>query len=338
MRSLKNVTLELTTKCNFKCLHCSNDSGLKKNDDLTNKEILDLIDQLRLLKVERLSITGGEPFCDANLFKYLNYAKDKVKEITIATNGYLVNKDVVTKLKEINIKKISVSLDGTSAYHDFFRGTDGAFKKAIKTINLLTKEGFKVKVKSVLTKDNANSLLELISITNLLDIERHEIMPICPIGRADKEIMINAMQYKSFLIKALNKIKLLNKPNITFQLKPVFYQESLFKGVDERCLLKSLNYRCDAFDTSMQIGTNGDVYGCSFVRIPITNIRKKGIEEIWHSKEALNLRNKIMNHYQEGECLECLDNEKCHGGCYANKLYGNGIDKKDVYCFVKRRR
>lgn len=338
MRQLQNVTIEITSKCNFKCRHCCNDSGNIESDNLTKEEIFNIIDELQVMKVDRLGFTGGEPFCDKNLFDYLKYAKDKIKTLVIATNGYLIDDNIIAKLKENNVYKLAISLDGTSAFHDDFRGVKGSFDKAIKAIEKLVNNDMEVKVRSVVTKNNVESVLELMDITNSLNVKRHEMLPVCPIGRANKEMILNPTEYKDFLIKALEKIKAYNKPNIVFQLKPVFYQEELFDGVDERCKEKSLTYLCDAFDTSLEIGTNGDVYGCSFVRIPISNIRREGINTIWHSKEAIMLHNQIMNHNKTGECMECADNHLCNGGCYANKLYGNGVDKKDVYCFVKRRK
>lgn len=311
---------------------------MKREDNLTKMEIYNIIDQLQMLSVKRLGITGGEPLCDKNLFDYLKYAQKKIPTIVLATNGYLMEQNVITKLKSYNVNKVTVSLDGTKEFHDSFRGRKGAFEHAIKAIKLMVDAGMEVKVRSVITKYNAKNILNLMDITNGFRIKRHEMLPVCPMGRTNKEMVLTSEEYKQFLIQAIAKIKSFNPPNIVFQLKPVFHQDDLFKAVNDDCREKSLTYNCDAFDTSMEIGSNGEVYGCSFVRIPVSNIREQGISSIWYSEEAIKLGNEIMNHNQIGECAECADNAKCNGGCYANKLYGEGTDKKDIYCFVKRRK
>jgi radical SAM protein with 4Fe4S-binding SPASM domain len=335
MRKLQNVTIEITSRCNFKCKHCCNDSGTINEKNLTEIEIKNIIDQMVEMKVDRLSLTGGEPFCDPNLFKYLEYSKDKFSAIAIATNGYLITEEIVTKLQNHGVKKIVLSIDGTKDYHNAFRGMKDAFEHAIEATRILTENGMEVKVRSIVTKGNQDSILALMDLTNDMQIKRHEILPVCPIGRAEQSLSLSASEYKEFLIKALNKIKNMGKPNITYQLKPVFYQEYLFDGVDKECKEKSLSYTCDAFDTSLEITSEGDVIPCSFVREPVFNIREKTLYEIWNSKEAIEICNTIKNHKKVGKCKDCPSNEKCNGGCYANKIYGSDINGKDIYCFVE---
>lgn len=337
MRTLKNVNLEITSKCNFNCIHCGNNSGEFDKNNLTKFEILSLIHQMYDLGVERLGITGGEPFCDENLFDYLEYASERIPIISISTNGYLINEEKVNHLKQLGISKFAISIDGTEEYHDRFRRTNNAFKKALNAIKILSEANMEIKIRSVLTKDNSQSILNLMDITNNLKIKRHEILPVCPIGRASQEIILSNQEYKEFLIMAIEKLKSFDKTNITYQFKPVFYQEDLFKGAPEDCKEKSLSYKCDACDTSLEISYNGDIIGCSFIRNPIGNIRKNFLNEAWNSKEALDLYYTLEQHSKCGECGECQFNTKCNGGCYANKLYGKGIDKPDIYCFVRRK-
>lgn len=337
MRELKNVTLEITTKCNFKCKHCCNDSSKINQDNLTKEEICKLITDLSAMGVERLGITGGEPLCDEFIFYYLDYIKDKIPTVTLSTNGYLMNEEIAQKLIQYNVMKFSVSIDGNKDYHDSFRGMPNAYDRALNAIKILSDNNALIKVKSVLTKYNQDSILDLMDVTNDLKITRHEIFPVCPIGRADKDLILSDIEYKKFILRALEKIRQID-PKITFQLKPVYSQEDLFIDIDERCREKSLNYRCDALDTSLQICANGDIIPCSFIRIPLGNVRHDLIEEMWNKKETLMYYQKIFSHHQKGECGSCESNQKCNGGCYANKLYGNGEDQKDPYCFAYTKR
>lgn len=337
MKSLKNINIEITSKCNFHCKHCGNNSGIINKKKLTKFEILSLIHQMYDLGVERLGITGGEPFCDENLFSYLEYASKRIPTISIATNGYLINEEKANDLKKLGVNKFVVSIDGTEEFHDSFRRTPNAFKKALDTIKILSDRNMEIKVRSVLTKENTQNILDLMEITNNLKIKRHEILPVCPIGRASKDLILSSSEYKEFLIKALEKLKSFNKTNIDYQFKPIFFQEELFKEAPENCKEISLLYKCDACETSLEISYNGDIMGCSFIRDPIGNIRENSLEEVWNSKKALELYYILKNHNKIGYCKECNFNDKCNGGCYANKLYGDGIEKPDIYCFVRRK-
>lgn len=327
MRELKNVIIEITSNCNFNCQHCGNDSGKKRSNELEENEFYEIVDELHKLHVLRLGITGGEPLVHPKLFDYINYAKNKIPTISIATNGYFVDEAMIKKFKECNVNKFVVSLDGTSEFHNMFRGNNYAYQNAIKAIKLLVENGMEVKVRSVLTKDNQEIIINLIKITNELNIYRHEIIPMCPIGRADINKCLSAMEYYNFLKKSLELIRNMNC-KIIYQFKPVFGAEELFTNIPSDCKEKSLKYRCDAFKTSLEITSTGDIIGCSFVRETVGNIRLDSIKNIWNSPKVLEIYKKI--HYPL--CKYDCDNKLCNGGCYANK-----IDDIEHYCFVKRR-
>lgn len=332
MRELKNVVLEITNMCNLHCSHCCTDSGKTEDKQLTELEIYTIIDQLFQMKVQRLGITGGEPFCDCHLFDYLTYATKYIPVISIATNGYYINNQVISKLKLLGVHKFAISLDGTEEYHNQLRGDDKSFEKAITAIKMLVNENMEVKVKSIVNKENRESILKLISLTNQLGIKRHEIMPVCPLGRATEQMCLNAKEYYEFLKEVVAVIQTLNLIHITYQLKPVFQEQSLFIDAPLETKEKSLSYHCDAFEDSLQITSTGEVIGCSFVRTSIGNIRFYTIEELWNSPKALHLYQKIHSQNKTGKCTVCQRNELCNGGCFANQ----NEEETDRYCFVRR--
>ena len=58
------------------------------------------------------------------------YGTEKGLRMCLATNGTLVNESVCTKIKEVDIKMVSLSLDGAKPEtHDDFRSQPGAFDR-----------------------------------------------------------------------------------------------------------------------------------------------------------------------------------------------------------------
>ena len=54
---------------------------------------------------------------------------------TIATNGTLLTKENVERLKKIGIKYVEVSLDAPEPKtHDMFRGVEGAWERTVEGI------------------------------------------------------------------------------------------------------------------------------------------------------------------------------------------------------------
>lgn len=60
-KGLTRVSINITKKCNLKCLHCLSNFGLVDKGELTTKELFNFIDQLKEYGRPILAIGGGEP-------------------------------------------------------------------------------------------------------------------------------------------------------------------------------------------------------------------------------------------------------------------------------------
>lgn len=79
----KTVALELTYKCNNKCIFCScpweSDKTFKGNE-LTTDEWKEIIDKLVLLGLGGITLTGGEALLRPDIFELIEYI-GKIKKI-----------------------------------------------------------------------------------------------------------------------------------------------------------------------------------------------------------------------------------------------------------------
>lgn len=110
-RNIDYLRISLTEACNFKCTYC------KDYDDIINKPLsqdiyLKIIESSLKLGINKFKITGGEPMLYPSIIELLTKIKQykEVKQVTITTNGSF-NKDMLDKLKDINIDGINFSLD-----------------------------------------------------------------------------------------------------------------------------------------------------------------------------------------------------------------------------------
>lgn len=227
------MTLGITSGCNYRCKHCGNNSVIPKETDLTPGEIYKLIDEMVDLNLLKINFTGGEPTTNPKLLDYIRYVKGKIPRITITTNGSLITDEMAKKLKEAGLNMAKISIDGLSEFHNQFRNFENAYEKAIDAIKNFQKHGVEVRVQSTLTKKNTRDLLDLMEVLSDLKISHQTIVPVCPIGRADKEMMLEKELYRSFIFEMHNKVKyLIDKGTITnFQIRPVFGARELFEGL-----------------------------------------------------------------------------------------------------------
>ncbi|MCD6590937.1 MAG: radical SAM protein, partial [Candidatus Aenigmarchaeota archaeon] len=127
------VVWDITCACNLKCKHCYATAGRPLPDELTTEEAKQAIDKLDRAGVPIIAFSGGEPLVRPDIFELSRYAADKGIYVAMATNGTLITKETVKKMKKSGIQFVQISLDGADAKtHDGFRGVPGAFDRTVK--------------------------------------------------------------------------------------------------------------------------------------------------------------------------------------------------------------
>ncbi|MGC1255728.1 MAG: radical SAM protein, partial [Candidatus Acidiferrales bacterium] len=82
-----SVQLDLTYRCNERCVHCYLDHD--DHGEMTTAEIKDLLDQMADAGVFYLTISGGEILMRRDFFEILEYARTRTFCVKLKTNGIL---------------------------------------------------------------------------------------------------------------------------------------------------------------------------------------------------------------------------------------------------------
>src|SRR5437016_13973140 len=83
-----NVQLDLTYRCNERCIHCYLDHH--DHGEMSTAEILDLLDQLADAGVFFLTLSGGEIMVRADFFEILERARALTFSVKLKTNAVLI--------------------------------------------------------------------------------------------------------------------------------------------------------------------------------------------------------------------------------------------------------
>ena len=82
------VVWNATKTCNLECVHCYADAEtLKFPNELTTAEARAMIEDLALMNVPALLISGGEPLVRPDIFDLAAYATSLGVRVTFSTNG-----------------------------------------------------------------------------------------------------------------------------------------------------------------------------------------------------------------------------------------------------------
>ena len=138
---LKNLFLELTLRCNERCIHCGSRCGEHDSlPELSTDEYKKILHDVRRdfgAKLPELDITGGEPLLRKDFFEIMGYAHSLGFRWGMTSNATLIDDEVAHRLHECGMKTISISIDGLEQTHDALRGLKGAYSRAMNGVNAL---------------------------------------------------------------------------------------------------------------------------------------------------------------------------------------------------------
>lgn len=269
------LQFELTSRCNMKCKHCYNNSGVVNLPDAMSPEKWCSFSRYIVEHggIFECMLSGGEPLLIGDsLFDIMDILHDGGTLFYINTNGYLLSDSIVNRLKKYRYHKIQVSIDGISAeYHDSFRQKEGSWEKAIIGAHKIAKAEIPLKVAHCITPEN---LYDIDAMCNLA----------YSLGAVD--LMIGELSFSGRA--AINKSLLLSNEQRVLLRKMVDENSSKFKGkMKVRCshsvkegLLKHSRYP----NSRAVIRPNGDIRIDGMAPFVIGNILKDDFTDIWTKK------------------------------------------------------
>lgn len=301
--------------CNFFCKHCGSSAGRKTfPGQLSTVEIIRVFREIGrdfYPKNIMIAVTGGEPLVRKDLFEVMKYASHLGFYWGMVTNGYLVNPDVVRKMKETSMNTISISIDGIGQTHDSFRNMKKAYDHAISAVRLLVAARFlkTVQITTVVHRGNISQLEEMYRIFSGLGIDSWRVINVDPIGRAEtnRGLLLKGSQFK-YLLDFIKSRRESSKFEVT-------YGCSGFLGLQYENEVRNGFFICRTGIDTASILYNGDIFVCPNVErrkeFIQGNVRHDRFSEIWNNKfKYFRLNNRTAN----TDCLKCEFWEDCLGG------------------------
>ncbi|PKN40089.1 MAG: GTP 3',8-cyclase MoaA [Deltaproteobacteria bacterium HGW-Deltaproteobacteria-18] len=184
-RKVSYLRLSITDRCNLRCLYCRPQDEwtfIPHEQILSFEEMAELVDVARQAGVEKVRLTGGEPFARKDFIPFMGrlHAKYPDLDLRITTNGTLLA-GRVDELREAGISCLNISLD-TLQRKKFEEITkiDG-YDQVRAGIDACLKGGLRVKVNVVALKGvNDDELPGFVDFAreNGVDVRFIEFMPI----------------------------------------------------------------------------------------------------------------------------------------------------------------
>jgi len=339
----KWIAWEITRRCNLKCIHCrsSSDLEVKEHPDFSKEEAFRILDDIANFAKPVIVLSGGEPLLRDDVFEIADYGTKKGFRMCLATNGTLVNDELCKKIKDSNIRIVSLSLDGSSEQvHDNFRNQAGAFKGTINAAKLFKKHGIEFIINSSFTKRNQEEIPKVYKLAKEIGASAWYLFMIVPTGRGEDIIseLISPEDYENILNwhyeMEKNEKDILVRPTCAPHYYRIVLQRSKEEGIKfERRSLKFStggSKGCIAGQLIALIDVDENVLPCSYFPMPAGNLKSKSFKEIWENSE-LFLKLRDFKGYK-GKCGACEFLNVC-GGCRARafSIYNDYL-QQEPYC------
>ena len=161
-----SATLELTRRCNLRCVHCylgdQAEQHRLKDCELAAAAVKAALSEWTDAGCLYLTLTGGEPLLRPDFADIYRHARESGLVVTVFSNGTLVADETVDLFREWPPRKVEISLYGaTAATHDGVTGVPGSHARAWAGIRRLQAGGIRVALKTVLMKANEAELAAL---------------------------------------------------------------------------------------------------------------------------------------------------------------------------------
>lgn len=307
-KQLKFAWLEVTQRCNMRCVHCYEGKEHFETDNaISFEKWISILDELSEVGCKNIQFIGGEPTLYSKLPELLDYAHQiGFKSIVIFSNLSNLSEKLLKSIVNSGCK-IRFSIYGSNALiHESVTQIKGSFDKLVKNLKILIENHVKVSPATIIMKENETDkenipkFLKSISSSFGTESERFDEIRKVYGGNQEKHMVKNPTCVK-------------NHPG--FIANKSYFDNSVNKNT--------------CWHGKFAISTNGDVYPCEFERsIVYGNVNKQSVKEILNSpilNKCWGMSFKHINFCKDCEyrfaCKDCRPLGYADRGILTDKSY-----------------
>jgi MoaA/NifB/PqqE/SkfB family radical SAM enzyme len=310
-RTIPILLMFMTNRCNLRCAMCGVSERMlpgEPEQELSTEEWKGVLRSAVTMRTSIISISGGEPLLRKDVFELIRYADERGLAVHICSNGMLLNRENVIRLRDAGVDTVSVSIESpTPEVHDRLRGP-GSHERVVNGVRLLRElaPGVRVSINSVITRLNVDCLAEMVPFAESLGVGQIKFAPIhtnllhrekapeafegLMFGPEDVEGLRTAVDK---LAQACARSRLLTTSQAFLRGVPDYY-------------VRPRKFKCYAGYLACAVNPTGTVTPCCDLDSSLS-VRDRPLDEIWRSAEFQALRAKVCR--CESACWDTTNTE-----------------------------
>jgi AdoMet-dependent heme synthase len=288
--------LDLTYRCNERCVHCYLDHH--DHGEMTTAEIKHLLNEMAEAGVFILTLSGGEIFLRKDFFEILEYARELMFCVKLKTNAVLIREREAQRIRELGVESIQISIySHRPEIHDAITLIPGSLKRSLDAIRFLKSQGLKVLIANVLMTQNRQDYPGVRALAAELGVECTLDPTVTPMMDGNRSTVSLGVDHST--------------------LREVFRDPSLVEDVEEFCATPAKAGEneleaipCSAGHTACYVSPYGDVFPCVQFPVATGNVRQQRFIDIWRHSEKMNeVRSIRVKHLTT--CTQCAHVSSC---------------------------
>jgi len=296
---LTNLHIEITSRCNERCVHCyiPNDN---KVSDIDPDLFYNVLKQCKDLRILHLTLSGGEPMLHKNFCDFLRKCREFDLSVNVLSNLTLLNDEIIKEMKANPLLGVQVSLYSiNSGIHDEITQKKGSFEKTKSAILKLIENDIPLQISCPILKQNKNCFNDVVNWAKHYRIHAGDDYVIIARYNHTTQNLRNRL--------SLNEIKKVIAYKIALDTK---YLEQLEKDAAKKRNISD-DFVCSVCQSSICIAENGNVYPCAgWQDYIVGNVKETAIKDIWDNSEKVQYLRGL--HKQDfPKCIQCPDKDFC---------------------------
>jgi radical SAM protein with 4Fe4S-binding SPASM domain len=327
----ERIGVEITNRCDLACRHCFNDSGSAPVQELSLAELTYFFEQVQLMGIEDIRISGGEPTLHPEFPAVVNEAHRRGLRISVNTHG-LYSSKTRTQVAKLPIRLFIISLDGLRDVNDSIRGS-GVFDRAVDTASWLIRQDLAVTLGVHVTRSAVDDVAGLVDLASELGADI-KFAPLRPLGRARQNLLEEMLSPSDFyqVVQSITRSRE-NHPEI--QISTDF---DILQPIEPSVPRLPSRASCPAGRSMLNLNYDGYVYPCAFLVTPhrefaAGHLHEDSLLSLWRESPAF-LPFRTLE--KDDVCKGCFAyGHTCAGGCVALSYFiGGHLDAHDPTCFI----
>lgn len=319
--SVPSAYLHVTQRCNLQCRGCySLDENRNALADAPLADVCRAVDQLAAAGVQRLVISGGEPFLRDDLPEIVRHAKQEcgICQVDVLSNGTRITVEALERMAPY-VDGVSVSFDGCTVESVPYIRLEQRFDDLVAAIEMIREAGIAAHMIPTAHAKNIDELPHYVELARDLGATMNFSLLTCEPGDPDL----------GGLLPDDDALRRLGRDMLTMgDGAPVL-------AVDAPVGLSlTVKRNCGAGSRTLSVDADGTVYPCHMLHrdeLAMGNAFTGSLADALAGDVARKMRSLGVEDF-EG-CDECRFEYVCGGGCRARSLYATGsLRSRDSYC------